>query len=155
MEIGFVVVLVAFIAICIRLVAGSTDRGRIASYIEQKGGRVVSISWAPFGRGWFGEKNARIYEVVYYDTDGRQHMATCKTSMFGGVYWTEDRISHSRPSWHNSISPSNEPGNPIIRRITPPVGETGNSEEITQLRNENARLRDELEGLNRERKNGF
>ena len=43
------------------------------------------------GRGWFGEKNDRIYEVVYYDSNGEQHLATCKTSLLSGVYWTEDR----------------------------------------------------------------
>jgi hypothetical protein len=65
----------------------SLDKDRIAAYLAERGSRIVSINWAPFGKGWFGEKNDRIYEVVYYDRDGHQHWATCKTSLFSGVYW--------------------------------------------------------------------
>ena len=49
------------------------DKDRITAYVQERGGRIVSINWAPFGRGWFGEKNDRIYEVVYYDREGQQH----------------------------------------------------------------------------------
>ena len=66
----------------------SMDKDRIRAYVEDRGGRLVSVNWAPFGRGWFGEKNDRIYEVVYYDREGSQHWATCKTSLFSGVYGT-------------------------------------------------------------------
>ena len=147
MTAGFLILLFLLLALVIRLIAGSTDRGRIASYVERKGGRVVSITWAPFGTGWFGEKNARIYEVVYYDSGGRQHMATCKTSLFAGVYWTEDKVSHRRPSWHGSLSTPNRPGDPIIRRVVPPP-EDSDDDEIDRLREENARLREELDRLN-------
>ncbi|HZT80353.1 MAG TPA: hypothetical protein VFA26_09030 [Gemmataceae bacterium] len=63
----------------------SMDKGRITSYVKERGGRIVSINWAPFGKGWFGEEKDRIYEVVYYDREGNQHWATCKTSLFAGV----------------------------------------------------------------------
>ncbi len=83
--IPFAVLGFVLLAVVIRLAVGSTDRSRIEEYVTDRGGRVVSITWAPFGRGWFGEKNDRIYEVVYYDADGRQHFATAKTSLWSGV----------------------------------------------------------------------
>src|SRR4051812_36214920 len=86
------------LALGIRLAAGSMDRERIETYVSQKGGRIVSITWAPFGRGWFGEKSDRIYEVVYYDAEGKQHFATAKTSMWSGVYWTHDTVTHDKPT---------------------------------------------------------
>jgi hypothetical protein len=85
--VGFVV-----LALVIRLLAGGMDGDRVRSYIEQRGGRMLSSGWAPFGKGWFGEKSDRIYEVHYLDQDGNEHQATCKTSLFTGVYFTEDRI---------------------------------------------------------------
>jgi hypothetical protein len=88
------------------------DKSRITDYVQDRGGRIVSIGWAPFGKGWFGEKEERIYEVVYYDKGGNQHFATCKTSLFTGVYWTEDRVSHSKSTWYDSLAPGNEPRNP-------------------------------------------
>jgi hypothetical protein len=99
----------------------SMDKGRITAYVQERGGRIVSISWAPFGKGWFGDKNDRIYEVVYYDREGNQHWATCKTSLFAGVYWTEDRITHSKAKWYAGLPQKNEPGDPVIRHIPNPA----------------------------------
>lgn len=101
------------------------DKNRITEYVRGRGGRVVSISWAPFGKGWFGEKNDRIYEVVYYDASGNQHFATCKTSFWSGVYWTDDRVTHRKGRWYDALSPMNEPGNPIIRQIPDGDGDGG------------------------------
>src|SRR5262245_7177920 len=75
-----------------RMLAGGGDRERIRFYIASRGGQVLSCDWAPFGRGWFGNRSDRIYEVAYVDQEGNEHEATCKTSMLTGVYWTEDRI---------------------------------------------------------------
>jgi hypothetical protein len=95
----------------------SMDKDRITDYIQQRGGRIVSISWAPFGRGWFGEKEERLYEVVYYDQDGNQHFAIAKTSLLTGVYWTDDRITHPKAAWYGRLPQQNVAGNPIIRHI--------------------------------------
>jgi hypothetical protein len=105
-----------------RYFAGSLDQDRVKSYVEQRGGRFISAEWAPFGPGWFGEKNDRIYQVRYYDYDGNEHEAYAKTSMWTGVYFTDDRIVHyaSRP-----VDP----------------------EEVESLEDENARLRAELDRL--------
>ena len=80
------------IAIVIRLIAGSMDGDRVDDYVRTRGGKLISKHWSPFGRGWFGEKDSRIYEIEYIDADGNRHQATCKTSMLSGVYMTEDRI---------------------------------------------------------------
>jgi hypothetical protein len=69
-----------------------------------------------------GEQNARIYAVTYEDADGNLHKATCKTSMFAGVYFTEDII--------------------VQRRQRP-----SNPSDTDSLQDENRRLREEIERL--------
>lgn len=124
MDNGFPLVLgFIFLAIVIRLLAGGLDGDRVRAYIEDRGGRLLSSGWAPFGKGWFGEKSDRIYEVRYLDRDRNEHFATCKTSMFSGVYFTEDRIVRHRE-----------------RRPRDPVTDS----RLTELERENRRLRDEL-----------
>jgi len=71
-----------------RLLKDRLDRARIADYVKQGGGVVARIVWNPLGRGWLGERGDRIYEVTYRTRDGKMVSATCKTSMFSGVYWT-------------------------------------------------------------------
>src|SRR6266478_350007 len=112
---GFAIVAFITIGIVIWVGSMSMDKDRITAYIQERGGRIVSVNWAPFGKGWFGNKNDRIYEVVYHDAEGRQHWATCKTSLFSGVYWTEDRITYGKADWYNRLPSRNEPGNPVIR----------------------------------------
>ena len=85
-------VAVIFIAIAARLIAGDFDNGRIERYINERGGELISKSWTPFGKGWVGEQNARIYKIIYLDRDGHKHEASVKTSWLSGVYFTEDRI---------------------------------------------------------------
>jgi hypothetical protein len=123
----------------------SLDKSRITEYVQQRGGRIVSISWAPFGRGWFGEKEERLYEVVYYDKDGKQHFATCKTAFWTGVFWTEDRTTHPKSTWYDSLPPKNERRKPLIRNIPKEVSQD-EADELRQLREENARLREQLSG---------
>ncbi len=86
--IAFVISLVIFI----RLVAGGVDHDRLDQYISERGGRVIERHWNPFGRGWFGSQNERIYDIKYVDKNGNIHQATCKTSLFSGVYFTQDEI---------------------------------------------------------------
>ena len=137
------IIFLGLVVVVVWVAASSMDKGRISDYVQERGGRVVSINWAPFGVGWFGEKNSRIYEVVYYDLSGNQHFATCKTSLWSGAYWTEDRISHGKAAWYDSLSPGNEPGNPVIGHL--PKEATGDdSGELARLREENAHLRQAL-----------
>lgn len=121
---GFVF-LVILAAVGFRLLADRWDRDRIQQYVAERGGSVNDIAWQPFGRGWFGEKGDRIYEVEYTDRDGGSHSASCKTSLFSGVYFTED---DAMPR-------------------TRPTAVTGADREITSLESENQRLRAEIERL--------
>ena len=103
------------------------DRRRVREYIESHGGRLLEARWRPFGLGWFGEKSDRIYEVRYLDNNGNEHEAHCKTSLWTGVYLTEDTI---------------------VRRAKPPVETV---EKTESLEEENRRLREELERMKRSR----
>ena len=83
-------------AVVIRLISGSFDGERVEQYIRDMDCELIDKSWDPFGPGWFGEKDSRIYEIVYRDRDGRVHRAHVKTSMMSGVYLTNDRIVEDR-----------------------------------------------------------
>lgn len=80
-------------AVAIRIVMHFVDKSRIKDEVEAKGGRIISISWNPFGRGWFFEKNERHYAVTYADRSGATVSATCKTSLFTGIYWADPPAS--------------------------------------------------------------
>jgi len=76
-------------ALIFRIIMHFVDKNRIKDEVESKGGRILSISWNPFARGWFFEKNERHYDVTYVDRSGITLSTTCKTSLFTGVYWAE------------------------------------------------------------------
>jgi hypothetical protein len=132
MEAGIGILFLIVVGIAIWALFMSMDKNRITEYIRERGGRIVSISWAPFGKGWFGEKEERIYEVVYYDAGGQQHFATCKTSMFTGVFWTDDRITHPKAKWYGRLPQHNDPGNPIIRHIPDPPENEKTETEVSE-----------------------
>ncbi len=73
-----------------RLLADRLDRRRVGRYIGRMGGELHRISWSPFGPGWFGERNARIYLIQYTDREESLHSAFVKTSLLSGVYLTRD-----------------------------------------------------------------
>jgi hypothetical protein len=111
-EAGFVILIVIGIVavILIRLAAGGLDRDRVREYVASRGGKVLEANWDPFGPGWFGEKSDRIYEVRYVDRDGNEHHAHCKTSMWTGVYFTEDTIvkyAHGHPPAASALEEEN------------------------------------------------
>lgn len=92
------IVLAVGAAVAIRIAMHFVDTKRIREDIEGKGGRIVSIKWNPFGRGWFFEKNERHYAVTFVDRSGASRSVDCKTSLFTGVYWTEPQeIEKPRP----------------------------------------------------------
>jgi hypothetical protein len=115
-------------AILLRVLAGGMDKGRIRDYVESRGGQMIDASWAPFGPGWFGEKSDRIYEVRYIDREGNEHRAACKTSLWAGVYFTEDVI----------VRYAHRPGERVVQ----------------SLEEENRRLREGVERLRRGRHDG-
>jgi hypothetical protein len=87
---GMVILLsvVAVFAIISRSIAQNLDRQRIREYVEKGGNEVLEIVWKRFGKGWLGSTNQRIYDVTFKTRQGKTFTATCKTNMFGGVYWT-------------------------------------------------------------------
>jgi hypothetical protein len=113
---------IVVLALLIRLAAGGLDHDRVREYVESRGGKIIESNWSPFGPGWFGEKSDRIYAVRYLDKDGNEHQAHCKTSMWTGVYFTQDQI---------------------VKYAERP------SDKQESLEEENRRLRDELERLKR------
>ena len=96
-----------FLAALVRILCDRADRRRIHSEAAKLRREVLDISWEFFGRGWFGEKNDRIYRVTVRGRKGRDQVYSCKTSMFSGVYWHSeepvdsdedviDSLTHSR-----------------------------------------------------------
>lgn len=126
MQPAFLFIVVIGLALVFRLIAGSMDGDRVERYVRERGGRLLSKQWSPFGRGWFGEKDSRIYEITYLDRDGNTHRATCKTSLWSGVYFTEDAI----------IAYSRRESAPSQAR-----------DSAVDLAEENRRLREEIERL--------
>lgn len=142
MPFEFLLILFVGLIIAVRFGADRLDRQRITEHIEERGGQVHEISWAPFGKGWFGEKNDRIYEVRYEDRAGNTHFAFCKTGLFSGVYFSEDRIV-GRPLPKRDRSPRKRPPSPVSTV-------SKESARVAALEEENRRLR---EVLKRERVN--
>ena len=114
------------LALTVRLMAGSLDGDRVERYVRDQGWELVDKSWDPFGPGWFGEKDSRIYQIVYRDQRGDLHRAHVKTSMLSGVYLTRDEIVEQTK---DLASPSRDQG----------------------LADENARLRRRIAELEAER----
>ena len=126
MEVIFIAIGMIFLIVIIRLIAGSVDHERIDEYISERGGKIIERQWNPFGKGWFGTQNSRLYELKYEDKDGNIHQATCKTSMLAGVYFTEDEIIE-------------------------PAKEIKYSSREAELEEENRRLKRQVEDLRRRR----
>lgn len=76
-------------AVGVRIVMHFVDKARIKDEVETRLGRIVAITWNPFGRGWFFEKGERHYDVTYIDRSGATIATACKTSLFTGVYWAD------------------------------------------------------------------
>ena len=103
-------IFIAFIlfALLIRVIAGSLDGERVEAYIQGQGGELLDKSWDPLGPGWFGEKDSRIYQIVYRDKFGNVHKAHVKTSAFSGVYLTNDEILEPAANHATSETPEEE-----------------------------------------------
>src|SRR5579884_1120348 len=63
------------------------DHKHIRENVEAHGGRVIEIL-----RAWgSGSRYERAYEVSYMTAQGERIKATCRTSIWDGVYWINDR----------------------------------------------------------------
>lgn len=108
------------------------DTNRIIEEINRKGGKLISKERVPFGKGWIGEKNDRIYKVIYRDKDGNTHEAFVKTSSTSGVYFAEDTIIEYSPDYVSHTD--------------------SHAEEKNDLLAENEQLKRELEELKKKQK---
>lgn len=97
-----IIIGVILLIVVLRLAAGGMDHDRVDEYISSRGGRVIDKQWNPFGKGWFGSEHERLYDVKYVDREGNIHQATCKTSLFSGVYFTQDEIVSHKEGQINS-----------------------------------------------------
>jgi len=79
------------IAIIIKIALIRYNKKETIRYLQNKLYTVVQVKWAPFGYGWFGEKNASIFSVSYKDQEGNLHHAFIKSGLFGGIYIGKDR----------------------------------------------------------------
>jgi len=121
-EIVFVLTSVFLIALAVmlRLFFGVLNHARIKEYIASKGGTVTEIRWVLFGPGWFGSSGHVIYKIRYYDSDGYEHYAYCKTSILCGVYMTEDKIvgvAKQQPQNNVTLEEENRQLKEEIRRL--------------------------------------
>jgi len=69
-------------------------KSRVREKLIEDGFKVISIRWAPFGYGWFGEKDSFIFKVRYEDLEGKIHKAYYKSGIFSGVYSAKDEIDY-------------------------------------------------------------
>lgn len=76
-------------AIGLRVVLHFLDKNRVEEAALNRGLTDIEVRWAPFAPGWFFEKGERNYTVTSRDPDGNPSKASCKTSMFTGVYWRD------------------------------------------------------------------
>jgi len=84
---SFLVILFAVVILIVSLVlTPKFDRKRIRENVEAHGGKVIEISqrW-----GW-GNGYDRAYEVSFM-ARGKRVTATCRTSVWRGVYWVNKR----------------------------------------------------------------
>jgi ribosomal protein L40E len=79
------------VMIVVYVVSDRFDRERIREQIESHGGRILNISWNPFGSGWPATRSARLYDVRYRTHHGEIVSATCATSWTSGVCWLRDK----------------------------------------------------------------
>lgn len=121
-----VFLVVGVLILMVRLALGSMDEERLRDYVKGQGWKLIRCSWDPLGPGWFGEQSNRIYRVVYEDEQGARYEAGAKTSIFGGVYLTNQRQVRSAP-----------------QDVGPPPDQSSEQD----LRAENERLRKRLREL--------
>ena len=148
---GLLFLLLIIVAVGGRLLAGRLNHHRIREYVANQGGKVLAITWEPFGIGWFGEKDSAIYEVRYRDREGNVHVAHRKTSMFSGVYFTHDGIvNRASPKPADARQPDHRGSYtalPPLAAEETPTATVDVFADNARLREENRRLREELERL--------
>jgi hypothetical protein len=70
-------------------VADGWDRERIRDYFTRQGQVIEIITWEPFARWWLRDTD-RNYRVTVRAANGSTREISCRTSLFGGVYVSEE-----------------------------------------------------------------
>jgi hypothetical protein len=83
---------VAAASIAFGLAAGDMDRERLRRHLEERGAKLLEARWTPFGPGWRGNRDSRLYEIRYLDQDRIEHHAFCKTNLWSGIYLKDDAV---------------------------------------------------------------
>ncbi|MGX8794829.1 hypothetical protein ACR6HW_01865 [Fusibacter sp. JL298sf-3] len=68
----------------------SRDKKRIRRHFIHKGYESIEIEWAPFGPGFLGDSDNRIYHVGYTE-EGVYHSKYVKTNLGAAVYYTDEK----------------------------------------------------------------
>ena len=71
------------------VVADQWDRQRITEALDHQGLMVDSITWQPFAF-WWQKDSDRTYLVECRTSNGTSKRLSCRTSLFGGVYTSEE-----------------------------------------------------------------
>ena len=86
-DLVFYLVFLVGVVLFIFVVMPKLDRNRIRENIEEHGGKVIEIL-----RVWeWGRQYDWCYDVSYMTDRGKRVNATCRTNMWGDVYWINDR----------------------------------------------------------------
>ena len=83
----FNLVLLVGVVLFFFVVTPKLDRDGIRKNIEEHGGKVIEILRVS---EWGSQYNRR-YDVCYMTARGKRVNATCRTNMWGEVYWINDR----------------------------------------------------------------
>lgn len=150
MALPTIIIFMILLAIVFRLTAGSVDHDTIRADLQSKGATDIRIEWNPFGKGWFGEKNDRIYEVTYTDMAGSVHRTWCKASLTGGVYYADDRIvSEAQTTQQEALEPQSHAEEFHVDKCLPHSESVKNKPQSPSERQEDM-MRRRLEQIERE-----
>ena len=106
---GFYLLVPAAIAYILtrRIILETLDRRRIRTFIEARGLTLVDLNLALFVTGWGDNSRGRTYTVRLRDRSGKEGEISCRTSLLGGVYFTDElegpvRLNLPTPKFRSS-----------------------------------------------------
>jgi hypothetical protein len=134
LEAFFIIVpLLAILAVLLWFMNRSMDQDRIRGWLEVRGNKILESKLLPSQKDWWSQTLERQYEVRYLDGDGHEHFATCVTGLFKGIVWIDDKFLR----YADQVEGIPMPGKTDVK---PPT-----------LEEENRRLREEVERLQKEK----
>jgi len=138
--------LIAIAWIGVWLLSVNWDKKRIERYFAGRGCEVVETTWRPFARWWSGDRNETHYQVWYRDRDGTTWECLCKTSMFTGVFTTEEQV-HFRPQPPSGMKQKVLKSPPVDLNDEGVPGQWDAAKTPAELRLDNESLRAEIRRL--------